>query len=292
MRGDSDNRDPTPSIRSPVFETMTTAAYWIAWRIVRFLPIGLARRIFAWLGIIAYHRGGKLIEQLRKNLEVVTGKSGEELEVLVKAGLVSYGRYWAEAFQLPSYSDSKVNSLVDIKNPERLLEPLKHGQGVVVAVAHLANWDLAGRWFAMQAGEVITVAERLKPTKLFEAFLRYRKSIGLVAYPAKDRATVPALKQALEAGKLVALVADRDMSSSGIEVQFCGETCTMPAGPASLAYATNSVLTTACLFNTPSGLGGYIDEPIVFDMSLSRDAAIRQATQEMADRFTKYVQSH
>jgi lauroyl/myristoyl acyltransferase len=271
---------------------MSAIAYLAAWRIVRFLPTKLARKIFAQLAMIAYRKDGKGVRQLRRNLSVVTGKSGSELEDLVKDGLVSYSRYWVEAFQLPSYSNNKVMRMVKIANPEILLDPLKQKQGVVVAVAHLANWDLAGRWFAMQAGEVITVAERLKPERVFEAFLEYRKSIGLIAYPAADRATVPALKAALTDGKLVALVADRDMSSSGIEVEFCGEVCTMPSGPAALAYATNSVLTTACLFNESSHLGGYIDFPIEFDKTLSREAAIAKATQQMADRFTKYVQDH
>jgi KDO2-lipid IV(A) lauroyltransferase len=156
----------------------------------------------------------------------------------------------------------------------------------------LANWDLAGSWFAQQAGELVTVAERLKPERLFDAFLSYRKSIGLIAYPAKDRETVTALKRALEAGKIVALVADRDFSDSGIPVMFCGQPCTMPAGPASLAYSTNSVLTTACLYNETNYLAGFVDEPIEIDMTLSREDAIRKATEEMAERFTRYVQKH
>lgn len=271
---------------------MTAIIFLVGWRVIRFLPTSMARWLFSKVALIAYRRSGRGVIQLRKNLTVVTGETGDALEQLVKAGLISYSRYWVEAFQLPSYSDTRVNQMVNIENPEILLNPIKQGQGVVVAVAHLANWDLAGRWFAMRAGEVITVAERLKPERVFEAFLDYRKSIGLIAYPAADRATVPALKSALTAGKLVALVADRDMSSSGIEVEFCGEKCTMPSGPAALAYATDSVLTTACLFNETNKLAGYVDSPIVLDKSLPREDAIIKATQEIADRFTKYVQAH
>jgi lauroyl/myristoyl acyltransferase len=271
---------------------MITYLYLAGWQIVRFLPRKLAIRMFQFFSKIAYSRNGRSIVQLRKNLAVVTKLSGAELEQIVKLGLASYGRYWAEAFQLPSYSDKSISRLVRIDNPEILLSPLKVKQGVVVAVPHLGNWDLAGRWFAKQAGEVFTVAEVLKPKRVFEAFIKYRKSIGLHAYPAGSRSTVPALKHALANGKLVALVADRDMSSSGIEVEFCGEICTMPAGPASLAYATNSVLTTACLFNESDHLAGFIDEPIKFDRELPREQAIKLATQQIADRFTKYVTEH
>lgn len=271
---------------------MSAYLYLFAWRIIRFLPVRLVRIVFAKFAVYFYYRNGKQVDQLRENLTIVTSESGSDLEVLVKAGLVSYSRYWAEAFKLRSFSSRTINKMVKIQNPQILLDPPKRGQGVVVAVAHLANWDLAGSWFASQAGELITVAERLKPERLFEAFLSYRKSIGLIAYPAKDRQTVPALRQALESGKIVALVADRDMSASGIEVLFCGKICSMPAGPASLAYATNSVLTTACLHNEVNHLAGWVDSPIEFDMSLPKDAAIKKATQEMADRFTKYVQSY
>ena len=97
---------------------MSAIAYLAAWRIVRFLPTKLARKIFAQLAMIAYRKDGKGVRQLRRNLSVVTGKSGSELEDLVKGGLVSYSRYWVEAFQLPSYSNSKVMRMVKIANPE------------------------------------------------------------------------------------------------------------------------------------------------------------------------------
>lgn len=271
---------------------MIAFLYLLAWRVIRFIPYSITLKIFSTLAKYVYRRNGRSVQQLRKNLVIVTGKSDADLNDLVQEGLISYSRYWAEAFKLPSFSEQKIDSLVQIKNPEILLNPLKQDQGVVVAVAHLANWDLAGRWFAMKAGEVVTVAERLKPERVFKAFLDYRRSIGLIAHPASDRNTVSALKSALQQGKLVALVADRDMSSSGVEVIFCGEVCTMPSGPAALAFATNSVLTTACLFNESDHLGGYVDPPIEIDFSLSREAAISKATQEIADRFTRYVQSH
>lgn len=264
----------------------------LAWRITKFLPYKVARSIFAQLAKISYRRNSRSIQQLRKNLSVVTKLSGDDLEDLVVKALVSYSRYWCEAFQLPNYSNYRIGEMVRISNSRQLLDPLKNGQGVLVAVPHLGNWDLAGRWFAIHAGEVFTVAERLKPEKLFDAFLRYRKSIGLIAYPAKDRATVTALKQHLEQGKLVALVADRDMSASGIEVIFCGEKCTMPAGPATLAYATKSILTTACLYNEPDHLAGYVELPIEIDYSIPKDEAIKLATQQMADRFSNYVTNH
>jgi KDO2-lipid IV(A) lauroyltransferase len=271
---------------------MSPFLYILAWRVIRFLPMRLVRNLFAFVARFFYRKNGKQVKQLRKNLAIVTNTSGPELEDLVLAGLVSYSRYWAEAFKLPSFSQKKIDNLVKIDNREILLEPARAGKGVVVAVAHLANWDLAGSWFAQQAGELVTVAERLKPERLFDAFLSYRKSIGLIAYPAKDRETVTALKRALEAGKIVALVADRDFSDSGIPVMFCGQPCTMPAGPASLAYSTNSVLTTACLYNETNYLAGFVDEPIEIDMTLSREDAIRKATEEMAERFTRYVQKH
>jgi phosphatidylinositol dimannoside acyltransferase len=271
---------------------MIAYLYIVAWRLIRFLPLKFVIFVFSKMALKAYDRNPKGVINLRRNLGVVTKLSGIELEKLVKLGMISYARYWAEAFKLPSFSDKRIDEMVKIEHSNRLIDPTLSKQGVVVALPHLANWDLAGRWFAKRTGEVVTVAERLKPEKLFDAFVKYRRSIGLIALPANDRSTVTELRAALEAGKLVALVADRDMSSSGIEVMFCGEICTMPSGPASLAYATGSVLTTACLFNEQEYLGGFIDEPIYIDKSLPRDEAIRMATQQMADRFTVYVTSH
>jgi KDO2-lipid IV(A) lauroyltransferase len=100
---------------------------------------------------------------------------------------------------------------------------------------------------------LVTVAEILKPEKLFRKFLRYREEMGFEVLGLDSRAFVTLLKRAREK-RLIALVADRDLSSSGIPVKFFGHTAKMPAGPAVLAIKEGLPLVVAHVTYTKSGI--------------------------------------
>jgi KDO2-lipid IV(A) lauroyltransferase len=124
---------------------------------------------------------------------------------------------------------------------------------VVVALPHAGNWDHAGSYFCIKGAQLVTVAEILKPRALFEKFLEYRQAIGMEVLPLDGSAFGTLLERA-QAGKLIALVADRDLSRSGIDVKFFGGTARMPAGPALVAIRTSSPLVTAFVSYTADGI--------------------------------------
>ena len=130
---------------------------------------------------------------------------------------------------------------------------MKSGKGVVVALPHAGNWDHAGSYFCAMGFPLVTVAERLKPEALFNKFLEYRQNIGMEVLALDSRSMATLLKRARE-GALIALVADRDLSKSGVDVSFFGHPARMPAGPALLAVRTGIPLITAYVSYTESGI--------------------------------------
>ena len=68
---------------------------------VRAMPEFAARRAFDAGASYAARNGGP--EQLRKNLARVLGvRPADVPDALMRASLASYGRYWREAFRLPT----------------------------------------------------------------------------------------------------------------------------------------------------------------------------------------------
>ncbi|MFM7986537.1 MAG: phosphatidylinositol mannoside acyltransferase, partial [Candidatus Fonsibacter sp.] len=108
-----------------------------------------------------------------------------------------------------------------VTNEHLLVDAVKSKRGCLVALPHAGNWDHAGAYFCQIGIPLTTVAEKLEPEKIFLKFLEYRQRIGMEILNHKER-TIPTLTDRLKAGKLVALVADRDLSKSGVEVQFFG----------------------------------------------------------------------
>ena len=235
-------------------EDFTAVAYFAGWRIVRWLPEKSAYRLFAFVADRASAKSGKNFRRLQSNLKRVLPELTEtQLRSLAQAGMRSYLRYWCDTFRSPDWDTKLIQSTVTVNDAELLLEPVRSKRGVVVALPHSGNWDHAGSYFCSQGIPLVTVVEHLKPEKLFLKFLEYRQAIGMEALPLDGR-VMGTLASRLREGKLVALVADRDLSRSGIDVKFFDGTARMPAGPALLAIRTGADLITAYVSYTVSGI--------------------------------------
>jgi len=265
-------------------------AYFFGWSIVRRISEKSAGALFSNLGTWMYGRNGKSVDRLRSNLSRVFPKlAPKDLEVLVRKGVLSYMRYWMETFRSPDWDRERILSTVTVSNEHLLLDPIKNHTGVVVSLPHAGNWDHAGSYFCIRGAQLVTVAEVLKPRALFEKFLAYRQAIGMEVLPLDSRA-FPTLMQRARDGKLIALVADRDLSSSGIDVQFFGGVARMPAGPAIVAIRTGIPLVTAFVSYTETGIHVDLKE-IAIPNGVDEAAKVKATVQLCADNFAEGIKA-
>ena len=115
---------------------------------------------------------------------------------------------------------------------------------MIFALPHMGYWEHAGAWIVLRgAGKVTTVAERLRPESLYDRFVAFRERLGMEVLPHSAGASrFGVLAQRLRAGGLVALLCERDLTGSGIEVEFFGEPARIMGGPAALAEQTGAAL--------------------------------------------------
>ena len=235
-------------------ENLSALVYFAGWRLVRWLPESTAYRIAYRLGDFLVRRNGKSVSRLRSNLaRTQKAMSSSDLEDLTRRAMRSNMRYWVDTFRFPDWSIQRVRESVDVTNEHLLMDAIAAKTGVIVSLPHAGNWDHAGAYFCANGVHLVTVAERLKPEKLFLKFLKYRQDMGMEVLPLNGE-TIGVLATRLREGHLVALVADRDLSKSGIEVQFFDGPTRMPAGPAVLALQTQAPLITAFVSYTPTGI--------------------------------------
>ena len=258
--------------------------YFFGWFIVRRISETSATNLFGKIGLWMYKRNGKSVDRLRSNLaRVFPEMSQSELDDLVRRGVLSYMRYWMDTFRSPDWSKERILSTVTVSNEHLLMDPITNRTGVVVSLPHAGNWDHAGSYFCSRGAQLVTVVEVLKPRALFEKFLAYRQAIGMEALPLDSRA-FPTLMQRARDGKLIALVADRDLSASGIDVEFFGGVARMPAGPAIIAIRTGIPLVTAFVSYTESGIHVDLRE-IAIPIDGDEESRIKAAVQLCADNF-------
>ena len=229
---------------SRLADRATLAGYRAGWFLVRRMPGRLAYRSFDLIADVAWRRGGKGVERMRSNYATVRPElNPAELDALVRAGMRSYLRYWCDAFRLPDRSIEELVEGVRAVGDDAVRAHLQSGRSAVVFLGHMGNWDFGGAWSTTQLAPVTTVAERLKPEELFDEFLAFRERLGMRIIPLTGGGNVfRELTTACRSGALVALLADRDLTKGGIEVDFCGQRARMAVGPAALAVNTGAAL--------------------------------------------------
>jgi phosphatidylinositol dimannoside acyltransferase len=282
------------ALRSTALSWATDAGYAAGWRAVRALPEPLARGAFTAGGRWAAGRDGRAARQLRANLRVVTGGALDEpaLEALTTRALVSYARYWQEAFRLPALSTARILRDTTAPGLEHLERARGEGRPVVLALPHSGNWDAAGVFFVdWLGGPFLTVAERLRPESLYRRFVAYRESLGMQVVPLSGgpRPSSAVLRDWLADGRSVCLLVDRDLGSGGVPVRLFGRTTTMPGGPALLAARTGASLhPVVCQFTARGWRLVVHPEVPVTGAGRLRDR-VTAATQGLADAFAATI---
>jgi phosphatidylinositol dimannoside acyltransferase len=269
-----------------IAERATSTAYAAGWGVVRALPDSAARRLFTAGADLAHRRGGRGTARLAANLARVAPDHPNP-DALLRDALRSYGRYWCEVFRLPVMPRERIVGGMTTTGEAAFRESVASGRGVVLALPHSGNWDHAGAWCGLQGLPFTTVAERLKPESLFDRFVAFRESLGMEVLPLTGGARPPSevLAERLEAGGMLCLLADRDLSARGVDVEFFGATARMPAGPAALALRTGAVLHPVTLAFTDDG------------WHCTWHAAVEHTdvptmTQRMADAFAAGIAAH
>lgn len=290
------SEDPTdPKTRSPkaatLGEQLSALAYKAGWSLTKRLPPKIATRLFDFGADVASKKG-QGPEQLRRNLARVVGEDNVTDE-LVRASMRSYMRYWREAFQLPAMAGpdlaKKINEGVRQDVHDKIASALAEGNGVVFTLPHAANWDMAGVWLVHHYSDFTTVAERLRPESLFDAFVDYRRSLGfdVIALTGSEQPPMERMAQTLEENRVVCLMGERDMTGHGVEVEFFGERCSMPAGSALLAQRAGCPLYVVNMwFEGDDGWG------ITLSDRIDTDRPLKEIVQEQASWFERNIAEH
>ena len=272
-------------------DNIAAYAYFAGWRIVRWLPEKTAYQLAYAAADFLTKRNGKSVARLRSNLRRTKPDiTSLDLDLLVFTAMRSYMRYWCDTFRFPDWSGERVRETVTVTNEHLLIDAIEAKTGVIVSLPHAGNWDHAGAYFCAKGIPLVTVAERLKPEKLFLKFLQYRQAMGMEVLPLDGR-VLGTLAQRLRQGALVALVADRDLSRTGIDVEFFGGPSRMPAGPALLALKTNAPLITAFVSYTDTGI--QIDFKLITLPSAGSEAEkVSEIVQMTAKHFEEGISEH
>ena len=234
---------------------MTFSPLSFAFAVAPRLPLRVVMRMADTGAMIVARRGGTMIDRLRSNMARLTGTdpSAEEVRDAVR----SHIRNYAEQLMLGSRRGGPLLEGVSFEGFDALAQSSADGP-VVLALGHSGSWDRAGAWVCAHGRGIVTVAEKVEPPSLFERFVSLREGLGMeIIGVAKGESVFSSLVERVRGRSvIVPLLADRDISGSGIEVDLGTRRALVAAGPAALATKLERPLFAACITyenETPAG---------------------------------------
>ena len=284
-------------------ERLTGIGYRLGWKVICRVPESWARWAFMTAAGIAWRRQGPSVQRLEANLRRVIGydsldpaEAGAALRDLSRATMQSYARYWLEAFRLQIIPPERILDGMHMKGPgeQTAFDHLKAGRGVLFVLPHMGNFEQAGAWVVLRgAGTFTTIAERLKPESVYQAFVKFRQGLGMEVVPLTGGPSAfGVVAQRLRAGGLACIVMERDLKDTGVEVDFFGEKAKF-AATAALAVHTGAVLMpVACWFEGENDWGAHIYDEIPVPETGSRKEKVQLMTQQLATIFEQAIREH
>ena len=289
MTSQQEERETDPETRR---ETLGYWGYRSAEWLAMSLPERAGRRVFETLGRVAHRRLHGVRATVAANLARVLGAEPSDARVdhATREAFELYARFWFDAFRIRTMPEKVFNERIVVIGVENIDRALEAGKGCVCALPHMGNWDAAGHWFGANGYRIAAVAEELRPPRLYELFLRHREELGMrIVGLTKEGHVGQQLKQLLSENWMVALVADRDLTGRGTEVEMFGATRRVPAGPALLSLSSGAPLVVCPVYTRGDGWEVRIEEPL----EIERTGVIREdvaaLSRLMAERFERAI---
>lgn len=222
------------------------AVSWLACR----LPEGPQIALADLAGRVAYRTSPTRAARARRNLRRVVeylattemadariraaAADPRALERLVRAAFRNQARYYLEILRAPGLDGRIFDERLFIENPEAVDAALAGERQAIFITGHLGPIELPGLYLAQHSGRRITAPmETLGDPALQRWFERTRSTFGVRIVGLREARR--ALMAELRSGESVGLVADRDITGGGMEVEFFGSPAPLPVGPAFLA---------------------------------------------------------
>lgn len=271
-----------------------TGVYWgyrALERLAMVLPERIGRRVFDVLGRIASRLMPGVRATVAANQARVLGlpQGHRFVRQATQEAFRLYARYWYDTFHVRALSDEEILRRTRFEGLEHVAAALGKGRGCVAVIPHTGNWDVAGRWLRIAGYQVVAVAEVLRPRRLTDLFVRHRRALGMEIVPLEPGTGVGRrLASLLAENRIVALVADRDLTGRGVEVEMFGAPRRLPTGPATLAISTGAPLLVCSSATTEEGWAFRV-EPLEIERTGDLRTDVAVVTRAIAERFERQI---
>jgi len=198
-----------------------------------------------------------------------------------------YGTYLVELMRVPYMPQDEVMGLIEPIDPAEIarIRAASPVGGIIVTTGHVGNNDVIGAAIAHLGLPLNVVADDSAFPELFEYLRAQREQWSATLIPWRN---LRAIFGVLRRREVLGLLVDWGYRSDGIPVRLFDAWTALPAGPATLAAKTHSMILPSINTRQPDGrmrvrFGELIAVPS------SDPAELQRATQQIADALAEMI---
>jgi KDO2-lipid IV(A) lauroyltransferase len=264
-----------------VVERLAVVAYKATTRLADVVPEGLAREVVGTLAQGSYLAWPSKRRWSNRNFGHVLGLPPDDRRVrrLALRAYHEYGRYLVELMRLPTRTTDEMSAMVpyiDVDELRRIAASSKGG--VIYTVGHVGSNDAVMAAIARHGMPISVVADDSSFPELFELLREERELRGATVIAWRNLREIYGV---LRRREMLALLVDWGYRADGIPVRLFDAWTTLPAGPATLAAKTGSLILPVTIRRQPDDTFKLSwAEPI--EVTSSDPAELQRATQAIA----------
>ncbi len=221
-------------------------AYWVVAgvvRLVRALPLGVCYVLGRVVGTVCWIF---LIRYRRLAFDNILRAYGGEMtrrgaRALVREHFATLGANLLCAFKIPALSQEAISRIAPIEGLDHIRQCVRGGQGVVLAINHIGNWELYAQLvYQVPEARFGTVYQALRNARIDRLVNRDRRRLGVLTFERR-RGFQGALALLREPGVLGVLV-DQNAATGGMWTPFFGRLSSTSTLAATLAARTGAAI--------------------------------------------------
>src|SRR5262245_30519437 len=224
-------------VRKPVVDYLVYLAVRVVVGVVQALPVRAAFAAADCLGWLAHRLDTRHRAVAADNLRhAFPEKTDAEIARLVRACYRHFTRVVVEMVLLPrKFRMSNYPTYAELVQCGPVCRALLAKGPAVFVTGHLGNWEMIGYALGASGHKTYAVARVLDNPHLERFLKRFRQATGQTVIAKKD--DYDRLRQALQEGGKVGILADQDAGARGVFVPFFGRAASAHKGVALLALA-------------------------------------------------------
>lgn len=244
---------------------------------LRALPIKLVWRIGRILGWFGYWLGGKYRRLALHNLTLAFGGERTEAEIhaIAREHFRGLGANFLSGLKIGNLPKEVLREIVDFVGLEHVERVIGSGQGCVMVISHIGNWELFSQLYPLLFSCPLgTIYQRLGNPYIDAEIRASRARLGLELFERKE-GFQGAIKT-LRAGGIVGVLIDQHAGDAGVWCPFFGRLASTSSLAAMLALRTGAALIPGAVHSSGPGRWQLVIDPPVSVQERDTDAVTAQ----------------